>query len=248
MMGRLWWLLFLFSISCFAQQRQLLKGKAFIGDDAGAGLFVINNKTGEEAKTDSQGNFSIHVTVGDRLAVYSEKTEIREFAINQNTLKENPYLVSVNYKTTELEGVEINKFKNINSESLGLVPKGQKKYTPAERKLKTAGDFKPIMLLGIIAGGMPIDPIINAISGRTKMLKKALATEQREGRIDKIYGFYTEDEIAREFSIPKEYVNGFVFHIVEDADLAAALKADNADRVKFLMKGLAVKYLEIIKE
>lgn len=247
-MGRLYWMVLLCAAACFAQQRQLLRGKALIGDDAGIGLFVINNKTGEEAKTDSYGHFSIHVKVGDGLAVYSDRTDLREFTINQNALKENPYVISVNYKATELEEVEIDKFKNINSESLGLVPKGQKKYTPAERKLKTAGEFKPVMLLGLIAGGMPVDPIINAINGRTKMLKKAVATERREALIEKIYGLYTEDEIAHEFLIPKEYVNGFVFHIVEDADLAAALKADNSDRVKFLMQGLAVKYLEIIKE
>jgi hypothetical protein len=29
-----------------------------------------------------------------------------------------------------------------------------KKFTPAERKLQTAGDWKPIMLLGLLGGSM----------------------------------------------------------------------------------------------
>lgn len=245
---RLWYLVLFFATAAFAQDRKALNGKVLIGDIPGAGLFIINNKTGMETKTGADGTFSILAKDGDAVAVYSNRTDVREFDITEKSFTENPYVMSVNYKAYELEEVEIDKYKNVNSESLGLVPKGSRKDTPAERKLKTAGEFKPIMFLGLLAGGMPVDPIINAITGRTKMLKKALATERKEALIEKIYGLYTEEEIATGFSIPKEYVNGFVFHIVEDADLAAALKADNTDRIKFLMAGLAVKYLEIIKE
>ncbi|MCW4469356.1 hypothetical protein OGH69_10300 [Flavobacterium sp. MFBS3-15] len=248
MTRRLLYPMLFFAAAAVAQDRQLLHGKVLIGDDPGAALFVINNKTGTETKTGNDGTFSLLAKEGDALAVYSDRTDVREFDITANSFKENPYVMSVNYKAYELEGVEIDKYKNVNSESLGLVRKGSKKDTPAERKLKTAGEFKPVMLLGLIAGGMPVDPIINAITGRTKMLKKALATERKELLIEKIYGLYTEEEIATGFSIPKEYVNGFVFHIVEDADLAAALNAGNTDRVKFLMAGLAAKYLEIIRE
>ncbi len=178
----------LFTATAVAQDRKLLYGKVLIGDNPAAGLFVINNKTGEEVKTGSDGNFAIKVRPGDAIAVYSPNTDLREFVISAASFTEVPYIVSVNYKAYELEEVEIDKYENVNSESLGRVPKGQKRYTPAERKLKTAGDFKPIMLLGIIAGGMPFDPIINAINGRTRMLKKAVATERSEALIEKIYG------------------------------------------------------------
>ncbi len=239
--------LLLFTIAGLAQDRQALKGKASIGETPGSGLFVINNKTGEEVKTDNSGNFSIMAKPGDALAVYSDKTDVREFAVSADTFKESPYTVSVNYKAYELDEVEINEYKRIDSESLGLVPKGQKQYTPAEKKLKTAGDFKPIMLLGIIGGGLPIDPIINAINGRTKMLKKALATERKEMLIEKVHGIYTEDEIVNKFDIPKEYVNGFIFYIVEDSEFATVLKEGNTERAKFLMATLALKYLTLIK-
>lgn len=244
--NRLLYLLLLFTATIFAQNRQLLKGNVTIGDAAGSGIFVINNKTGEETKTDSQGSFSIMAKIGDALAVYSDKTEVREFAVTANTFKETPYRVSVNYKAYELEEVAIDKYKNINSEALGIVPKGQKQYTVAERRLKTAGDFKPIMLLGIIAGGMPIDPIINAINGRTKMLKGALATERKEMLMEKINNICNEETIINEFHIPVEYVNGFIFYVVEDRDFAATLKANNNDQAKFLMAGLAKKYLKLI--
>ncbi len=248
MTGRLCYLILFFAAAALAQDRQALNGKVLIGDDPGAGLFVINNKTGVETKTAGDGTFSIPAKPGDKIAVYSDRIDVREFAISAESFKENPFIVSVNYKAYELEEVEINKYKNIDAESLGLVPKGQKQYTVAERRLKTAGEFKPIMLLGIIAGGMPLDPVINAITGRTKMLKKALATERKELMIEKVNGLYTEAEIMSEFGIPEEYVNGFIFHIVEDAEFTEALKADTTDRAGFLMIGLAAKYLEIIKD
>jgi hypothetical protein len=48
----------------------------------------------------------------------------------------------------------------ITAESLGIIPYGQKKYTPAERKLYTA------------TSGGGIDGLLNTISGRKAMLKK----------------------------------------------------------------------------
>lgn len=240
--------LLLFPIAVFAQQRQLLAGKVTIGGDAGTGLFVINSKTGEETKTDSNGNFSINAKPGDRLAVYSSKTQTREFVISENTFRESPYLMRVDYKTYELEEVEINKYRKINSEALGLVPQGQKQYTPAERRLKTAAEMKPIFFLGALGGAIPLDPIINAISGRTRMLKGALATEKKELLIEKVNGLYNEDEIISGFDIPKEYVNGFIFYIVENEEFADALKSDSTEHAKFLMGTLAKEYLVKIKE
>jgi hypothetical protein len=41
----------------------------------------------------------------------------------------------------QLDEVVIRRYNNINAVSLGIIP-NQKSYTPAERKLRTAGDFK----------------------------------------------------------------------------------------------------------
>ncbi|WP_294820067.1 hypothetical protein [uncultured Flavobacterium sp.] len=59
---------------------------------------------------------------------------------------------------------------------------------------------------------------------------------------------FTEVEIMHEFAIPREYVNGFVYYIAEDAALAAAVKSGNTGHVKFLMSGLAEKYLKMISD
>jgi hypothetical protein len=68
--------------------------------------------------------------------------------------------------------VVIRRYNNINAVSLGIIPANKIIYA-SRRKLRTAGDFKPIMLLGLMGSSMPLDPLINKINGRTKRLKRS---------------------------------------------------------------------------
>lgn len=49
------------------------------------------------------------------------------------------------------------------------------------------------MLPGIILGGGSFDPIINGISGRTKMLKQRVNVEEREALMQSIKGRMAKD-------------------------------------------------------
>jgi hypothetical protein len=244
MISKIAFLALLFALPAIGQDVQLLQGRVVFGTDGIAGVFVINSTTGKETRTDGSGNFTLEAKSGERLAIYSPKIVTREFMLNNDSFKTSPYVITVNYQAYELDEVVIE--ESINSESLGLVPKGQKQLTPAEKKLRTAGDFKPIQLLGIIGGGMQFDPILNAINGKTKMLKKAVETEKKVLLMEKIDNLYSEEEIISGFKIPADYVDGFIYYVTEDAAFAAAIKEKNEVMAKFLMSGLAVQYLELI--
>jgi len=136
----------------------------------------------------------------------------------------------------------------VTSQSLGIVPKGQKQYTQMERKLYTTGDFKPIMLLGLLGGGMPLDPLINAINGRTKKVKKEVDTELRAMLLKEIHNIYTPEEITAVLKVPDDTIDGFLFYAAEDAEFAATMKAKNETMAKFLMVSLAQKYLALSKD
>jgi hypothetical protein len=56
--------------------------------------------------------------------------------------------------------VVIDENSQISAENLGIIPYGQKKYSPAERKLYTA------------RSGL-LDPALNWITGRKAMLKRS---------------------------------------------------------------------------
>lgn len=237
-------LVILLSIQAFSQER--LYGKVVSYNEPVPGVYVINKRTGDEVKTDNNGLFGLEVKTGDELAVYSPKIITRNFTVNKKWFDESPFILSVDQQFYELEEVVID--NRITSESLGLVPKGQKQYTPAERRLKAAGDMTPTWLAGpgSIGGAVPFDPIINALTGRTRMLKNALETERKEALKEKIAGIYSEDKFIDELRIPKEYVEGFVFYLIEDVAFVEALKANNP-KTDILLVDLSVKYLELLK-
>jgi hypothetical protein len=238
--------LLLFCGVAFAQQRKPLDGRVLAGDAYVVGLFVINKHTGAETKTDGNGNFTIAARPGDRLTIYSPQIEVRDFVVSAASFNEHPYKVEVEPKATELNEVVI---VEMNPEKMGLVPKGQKQLTVAERRLKTASEFKPNFMFMLMGGiSMPLDSIINAISGRTKMLKKNLATEHKEFALDKISSIYTEQQIISQLKIPAELVQGFVYYAVEDPDCAEALRLKNDALVKMRLMDLARTYLALQKE
>ncbi|WP_159799556.1 hypothetical protein [Flavobacterium sp. MK4S-17] len=241
-------LLLIIAVTAKAQERKELLGRVVsdVGGTGIPGLYVINKETGGETKTAAGGNFSLEAKPGDVLVVYSNRTGTREFKLNEQAFAEKPFVMSVFITSYELEEVIIDK-DTITAESLGLVPKGQKRYTPAERRLKTAGDFKPVHLLGLIAGGMPIDPILNAINGKTKRLKKELKLEKKEMLLQKVKGMYTEGEIRDKFKIPSVQVEGFIYYIIEDSQFAAAVNANDYETAQFRMAVLAEKYLKLQK-
>jgi hypothetical protein len=221
-------LLLCLPLLAFSQERKTLNGRVLV-DGAGIGnVFIINKATGVEKKSDALGNFAIEARPGDMIAAYSPEIEVRDFAISEGSFKEQPYTIGVNMQAVELEEVVVD--KKVTSESLGLVPEGQKRYTPAERKLYTA------------TSGFGVDILLNAMSGRTQKLKRALATEKKEILMEKIGNICTEEELMTDYKIPEEYVKGFVYYIVEDKEFATAMNSKNFTMARFLMTGLALKY------
>jgi len=237
-------LIFLFiSISVFCQERMPLHGKIKSGDYIVDNVFVINKVTGAEAKSDAAGLFTIAAKTGDQLVVYSNKIEVREFAVNEQSYKEVPYVMEAKPKSTELKEVVIS---HINPESIGLVKKNQVQYTVAERRYRAAGGQLGVDLTGGIS--ISLDYLINVISGRLKMLKKAMETEKKEFAMQKIDGIYLEDQIETELNVPAEYVHGFLFYVVEDAGFITAVNDNNKELAKLLLIDLSKKYNTLLAQ
>lgn len=233
-------ILFLSFTLCAQEQRRELKGKIKSTFDGLEGIYVINETVNLTSTTTRGGYFTIMAKPNDTLFFSSAQFVAKKVVIEQKDMDSDLMIVELQTMVTELEEVVIDKYNNISAESLGIVPKGQRQYTPAEKKLLTASSSK--------MNPMGLDPVINAITGRTKMLKKALETERKEDLMSKINYVYTEDEIINEFKIPAEYVDGFIYYAAEDKDFARAIKEKNDGMAKFYLNGLAMKYLELISD
>lgn len=223
-----------------AQERKPLKGKVTSDSDDLEGIYVINRNTEATVATARGGYFTISAQPNDTLIFSAAQIEAVKVIVKESDFGEDLLFVPVKAMIHELDPVVLTEYRNITSESLGLVPIGQKQYTPSERKLATASAWK--------MNPMGLDPVINAITGRTAMLEKAAETAKKEDLMEKISYIYSEEDIISEFKIPLEYVRGFIFYVIENRHFVAALKAKNLTMAKFLLGELSVKYLQLLKE
>lgn len=223
-----------------AQERKPLKGKVTSYSDDLEGIYVINRNTEATVATSRGGYFTISAQANDTLIFSATQFEAARVIVKESDFGEDLLFVPMKVLIHELDPVVLSEYRNITSESLGLVPMGQKQYTPSERKLATASAWK--------MNPMGLDPVINAITGRTAMLEKAAETAKKEDLMEKISYIYTEEDIINEFKVPIEYVKGFIFYVIENRHFVAALKANNLAMAKFLLGELSVKYLQLLKE
>jgi hypothetical protein len=138
----------------------------------------------------------------------------------------------------ELKEVIVRRYPNMSAEALGIIPYGQKKYTPAERKLATAtsGRLNP----------MGLDPLLNYFSGRTAMLKKELEVEKKETFMAQLESMFDQNHLVNTLHIPSIYVKGFLYYAVENPKFTRVLETKNHTSIEFLLAELATKYIEMI--
>ena len=233
-------LVLLSSVFVSAQDRYIINGKVVSIVKNLEGIYVENVSSGEVKYTDDSGYFDIWAKVNDTLLFSSPSFLGYQHVLSLQDINRDMVLfpMEVNAGFTMLDEIRINK---ISAESLGLVPKGVRRYTPAERRLYTATS----------GGGLiPIDAIVNWISGRTKMLKKSLNYERHENRKEKILNNFSEERLINDYSIPKDYVQGFAYYVSYDEAMMGLLNASTfeRERVESRLGELAMVFIEMLAE
>ncbi|WP_367891364.1 carboxypeptidase-like regulatory domain-containing protein [Flavobacterium pectinovorum] len=209
-------------------------GQIFGQSTSVEGVNIINNETQVTAVSDASGMFSIVAKEGDVLVFSSVNLEPFKRRITIEDLKSNLLQIKMVAKEIELKEVVVNENANINAENLGIIPAGQKKYTPAERKVYTATST-------------PGDALLNAISGRTSMLKKEVQVEKKEALFRKIEYLFDEKYYTERLKISVEDIKGFQLYCIEDSEFAVSLNSKNKTMSMFLITELAGKYLKILE-
>ncbi len=141
---RVHYLIFLLVIQVASSQidsEKMLQGKISLESGIAEGVNIINTNTEISTTSDRNGFFEIFVKSGDILIFSSVNLEYLTIKIENENLNSNSFIVKMKLKTTQLQEVIINKYPEINAVSLVISPKGIKKYTPAERRLKPQENF-----------------------------------------------------------------------------------------------------------
>jgi predicted RecA/RadA family phage recombinase len=224
----------------FVQQvisQKMLVGKVMVDGTSMSNVNINNITANKSTSTNSEGVFSIPISIDNILVFSAVNLETKRKQIGAKDMTDTIMIVRMNNSIIPLKEVKINDNSSITAENLGVIPQGQKKYSPAERRVHEA----------TTGGGIvPLNPILNAMSGRTTMLKKEVVVEKKERLLSRLDGWFEERFYTDNLKLPQEYIKGFHYFLIEDDDFVRALKAKNKTLTKFLMNKLVIDYKETV--
>lgn len=178
-----------FLITCFSFSQNINLVGLVNGEDNLENIHVINRTQKKYTTTNDKGEFIIDAVKNDTIVFTAIQYKSLTYIVATDNIKSKRINVSLELNVNELPEAVIgftlsgdlskdvlnsDAKRLINFYDVGIPGFTGKKMTKSERLLREAGEFKPKMLLGLLGGNLPLNPILNGISGRTKELKKEL--------------------------------------------------------------------------
>lgn len=174
----------LMCLSSFAQDQIQLKGKVEASGEV-EGIHIINKSLLKFSITDSDGSFEIPAKINDTILFSGIRYLVVSKIVDESNIKMG-WIVKLDEKINELDevvlgnnltgyldtDVENSDIKSsVNFYNVGIPGYTGKQKTQSERRLYEATSG---------SGLVPLNPILNAISGRTKKLKSHISIERKE--------------------------------------------------------------------
>ena len=225
-------LIFFFTTIGIAQNRKQIQGRISVPNARPSNVLILNLNTEQEVKSDGDGLFTILAQPEDVLIFSSDHLDYMRKLVEVSDFQQSKITVEMTSKLTVLEEVEI---KTYNAVNLGILHKPAKSYTTMERRLKTAGDFKPIHLLGLLGGSIEVDPILNAINGKTKRLKKEIILEKNRKRLEEFQDFFPKEELISQIKIDPDQVTEFTYFILDEEEFKTILENREKSKMTFYL-------------
>lgn len=228
----------------------ILKGEiANSGDNEG--IHVFNKTYQKYTITDKKGGFEIPVRINDTVVFSAIQYKLKHLIITSELIKEQLLFVLLEMNVNELDEVFIKpklsgnllsdsqKIKTrdlITAKTLGLPNAHVIPPTQEERKLYTATH----------GGGLvSVDAIINAISGRTKMLKKQLKLAKKSKLENTVYSSFSQT-MVESFSIPEDKVYDFLYYASSDELFVQIVKTKSNIIIYDFIQAKSKSYLKLI--
>lgn len=236
----------------YAQKSIQLEGQVLNDTIDKAQLTVVNISLKSGTTTDANGFFRIKARVNDTINISAVQYESRQFVVNQtmyNRKKISLYLIP---KVTELDAVEISNIdltgnlnkdirgtefkKEVTAGQLGIPENTAPKRTIEERRYYTAISS---------SAGIPIDGLINSITGRLKMLKKHIEVSRFQKLVQESRYRISDTIYMKNLNIPEDLIEDFVYYVFEDKEAKAYVDANNALGLFEFMMQKSKGYIEL---
>lgn len=206
-----------------------------------ATVYNLNNKS--FSLTNANGEFQIKAGLKDTLLISHIAYGSKKIALsnkNVSNRKINP--VVFEKSANELDAVYIDNQND--AVRLGLPNAGKEVMTRSERRLNAAGDVPIWALPGFFIGAVPLETVINKITGKTKELKQEVATEkqliQTEYLTNKYYNLF-----VNRWKMDEQTVQQYLYFVSLDKDFERQVKNPESRAFQFYLTEQYLLFQEI---
>jgi hypothetical protein len=239
------WLLISALLTCSLLSGQsylntLLEGQVLFEGRGVPDVHIMNTSAGRATISDEDGRFSLTVTLGDTLLFSAVQYQRKRLEITVSILESRFVFVNLEEFVNQLDEVVVRPFNLsgdlvrdmqgmevgpvVTAQTLGLPNANVKPMMQSERLLKEAslGPFQIGMITAI-----PFNPLINLISGRTKMLKKRVARDRKYMLTEEVRRFYPDSIFVNRLGIPEDRIDDFMYYCEVDERFDSIVSTDD---------------------
>ena len=208
-----------------------IKGKITASSDIDR-IHVINKTANQFTITNDDGEFKILAAVNDSILISAIQYRPVTIVVTSELIKSKFISVNLTDQITELDEVVVGKIltgdlrsdvensdakRDINFYDLGIPGYTGKQKTQSERRLHEA----------TTGGGIvPLNPILNWLSGRTKELKSQIERENSDTAMREVMSDFSEMLFEIDYLEESKRVEFFYF-ITDDSNFLALSKTSN---------------------
>ena len=253
----LFYILFLSFNAFLSAQNITLLGNIEAGDNL-ENVHVINKNKKLFAATNKLGIFKVEAEESDTLVFSSIQYKLKTVIVSAKNITNKTITVALEEQVNELREVvvgntltgnleddvnNLNVKPQINFYDLGIPGYTGKPKTQSERRLHEAGELNAKdVLVGMLTGSVPLNPIINAISGRTKMLKKRVALEANTTLMNGLKS-RVSDAFFNDHPLEEDKRMDFFYFCAEDKDFIKRCSNSDLEALQFMAEKY-IKYKE----
>ncbi len=218
-----------------AQDLVQLRGKVLNDTIEKASLNVVNITFQKGAITDSGGSFVIPARLRDTINISAVQYESRQFVVSEKMFYDREVTLYLIPKITELDEVQLSNIDltgNLKNDVENLVV--DKVYSPKDFGIpgntapeRTVEERRLYTATSSGGGIIPIGALINAITGRTKMLKKHVEVSKFQMKVERTRERLSDKLYMNELLIPRSLIEDFVFYALEDEEASKKVNLKN---------------------
>nr|WP_299339833.1 carboxypeptidase-like regulatory domain-containing protein [Allomuricauda sp.] len=230
------------------QDSKVLRGQVYATNTDVVGIVVQNITDKRAVITDIDGRFSIRVRLNDTLVFSAVQFKRKTLPVTQAIYDSSSISVQLDEFVNELEEVVVKPFnlsgnldqdlgdlqleKDVSAEALGLPNADVEIISQSERKLQEASAMRITGGGGVggAGGAVSLNPLINAITGRTKMLKNRVKVDKKYARTQRVQNFYVDSLFVTTLKIPMEKIDDFMYFCEVDEKFQEVV--DSRDKLR----------------